>query len=53
MYAIRHDPSIELQPIMYSEVDMALFWILRTSDDIENPLWLTDEIKPYVKIEFT
>ena len=53
VYAIRHDPAIELQPVMYGDVNMALFWILRTSDDIENPLWLTDEIKPYVKIEFT
>ena len=38
--------------VRYSEISLALFWILRTSDGSENSLWLTDEIKPYLKIEF-
>jgi len=38
--------------VRYSEIGLALFWILRSTDGSENPLWLTDEIKPYLKIDF-
>ena len=31
---------------------MAMFWILRTSNGVENALWLTDELKPLLTAEF-
>jgi len=54
IYAIRNDDKIENDEhnVKYQDISLALFWILRTSNGVENPFWLTDEIKPFVKAEF-
>ena len=54
VFAIRRDDHIEMEEhtVKYSETSFSMFWILRTSDGIENPLWLDDEVQKYLKIEF-
>ena len=53
-YAMRTDTKIEdvEHTVGYNAISLAMFWIMRTSNGVENALWLTDELKPFLTAEF-
>ena len=47
-----NDNTVETTGVSYAAIDLAFFWILRTSMKFEDYFFLTPEIKPYVTVEF-
>ena len=48
--AFKQDDRIDKDEfsVQYKDIDLTMFWILRTSIGVENPFWLTDQIKPFL-----
>ena len=52
LFSKLNDNTVETTAVSYAGIDLAFFWILRTSMKFEDYFFLTDEIKPYVTVEF-
>ena len=52
LFSKLNDSSVETNPVTYKGMQLAFFWVLRTSMGFEDTFVLNDDIKPYVKVEF-